>query len=237
MESSLQVLLITAASIGFFHTLFGPDHYLPFVVMSKARGWSMAKTQWITFLCGLGHVLSSVILGFIGIAFGVAVTRLEIIESHRGELAAWALMIFGFLYMAWGIRKAVRNIPHTHAHFHPGGETHEHRHTHAEEHTHLHSRREVPSMTPWVLFTIFVLGPCEPLIPLLMFPAAQNSMAGVFLVAGVFGLTTITTMMGMVGFAVAGIRILPLKLLERSMHAVAGGTIFACGAAIQFLGL
>ena len=37
------LLLGTAAFIGFFHTLPAPDHYLPFVVMGKARKWSIAK--------------------------------------------------------------------------------------------------------------------------------------------------------------------------------------------------
>ncbi len=38
--------LITAAvTIGFFHTLFGPDHYVPFIVMSKARKWSFSKQR------------------------------------------------------------------------------------------------------------------------------------------------------------------------------------------------
>ena len=37
MDGQLNVLIITAASIGFFHTLFGPDHYLPFIMMSWAR--------------------------------------------------------------------------------------------------------------------------------------------------------------------------------------------------------
>ena len=37
-----------------------------------------------------------------------------------------------------------------------------------------------------ILFTIFVFGPCEPLIPILMYPAAKSSVAGMLLVAGVF---------------------------------------------------
>ena len=68
MTPELTVLLVTAASIGFFHTLFGPDHYLPFIVMAKARKWSLTKTTWITLLCGIGHIGSSVILGMIGVA-------------------------------------------------------------------------------------------------------------------------------------------------------------------------
>jgi len=57
MSYELSVLLIAAASIGFFHTLFGPDHYLPFIVMSKSGNWSLRKTTLITFICGIGHVL------------------------------------------------------------------------------------------------------------------------------------------------------------------------------------
>jgi len=76
MNEELVVLYITAASIGFFHTIFGPDHYLPFIVMSKARKWSMPKTLFITLVCGIGHIASSVILGLVGIAFGIAVMKL-----------------------------------------------------------------------------------------------------------------------------------------------------------------
>lgn len=99
---------MTAASIGFFHTLMGPDHYLPFIVMSKANGWSLAKTSWITILCGLGHVLSSVLLGFVGIALGMVVFKLENVEAARGSLAAWLLIIFGFTYFIWGLFRVFR---------------------------------------------------------------------------------------------------------------------------------
>ncbi len=68
--NELSILLVTAASLGFVHTLLGPDHYLPFIVLSKARQWSSSKTMWITFISGIGHVGSSVIIGMIGIALG-----------------------------------------------------------------------------------------------------------------------------------------------------------------------
>ena len=56
MYETTAILAGTAALIGLGHTLCGPDHYLPFIVMGKANRWSMPKTLWITFLCGLGHV-------------------------------------------------------------------------------------------------------------------------------------------------------------------------------------
>src|SRR3990167_6614934 len=118
LNQELLILSITAISIGFFHTLLGPDHYLPFIVMARARRWPLLKTGWVTLLCGIGHIMSSVLLGIIGAALGIAVTRLEILESFRGSLAAWALIAFGLVYFIWGLRQAIRNRPHAHLHDH-----------------------------------------------------------------------------------------------------------------------
>ena len=73
----LKTVLIGAALAGFLHTLMGPDHYLPFITISWARKWSMAKTSLITFLCGLGHVGSTIVLGLVGVSIGLAVGKLE----------------------------------------------------------------------------------------------------------------------------------------------------------------
>ncbi len=237
MSQELAILAITAASIGFFHTLFGPDHYLPFIVMSKARKWSAIKTIWITLLCGIGHIMSSVLIGFIGVAFGIAVTKLEAFESFRGNIAAWFLIAFGLVYFVWGLRKALRNRPHDHRHAHVDGSEHIHRHIHTEEHVHPHENGRAINLTPWILFTIFVFGPCEPLIPILMYPAAKSSLSGVILVATVFGGVTILTMLSIVMLSYFGIRHLPERRLEKYIHAIAGATIFLSGMAIRFLGL
>jgi hypothetical protein len=52
MSDSLTILLLTTGSLGFFHTIMGPDHYLPFIVMSRSGKWSNKKTIWVTILCG-----------------------------------------------------------------------------------------------------------------------------------------------------------------------------------------
>ena len=51
MDGSLALLSVTAISIGFLHTLLGPDHYLPFIVLGEAKKWTLRKTMVITFLC------------------------------------------------------------------------------------------------------------------------------------------------------------------------------------------
>ena len=236
MNAGIMILCGTAATIGLVHTLLGPDHYLPFIVMSRAREWSLRRTAWVTALCGLGHVLSSVVLGLIGIVFGVALTRLEAFEGLRGSVAAWLLIGFGFAYFAWGMHRAIRKRPHTHQHWHADSTAHSHEHAHLSVHTHPH-RADGRSLTPWVLFTIFVLGPCEPLIPILMYPAAQSSVVGMVLVAAVFSVVTIATMLGVVMLSAWGVSFAKLGRLERYAHALAGAAIGLSGLAIQFLGL
>jgi sulfite exporter TauE/SafE len=227
------LLMGTAAIIAFTHTLFGPDHYLPFIVMSKARKWSLWKTIWLTIACGIGHVGSSIILGAIGVAFGIGISKIEFFEGFRGNLAAWAFIVFGFIYMAWGIYRAIKNKPHKHRHVHKDGGIHVHEHTHTNEHDHVHKT----NITPWILFTIFVLGPCEPLIPILMYPAADLSIWGMLAVTSVFALITIGTMLAVVLLASYGINLMPFGKLEKHTHTIAGGTIFLSGIAIVFLGL
>ena len=231
------VLAGTAASIGFVHTVLGPDHYLPFIAMSKAKGWNGARTAIVTALCGIGHVMGSLILGFVGVFLGIVVFGLETLDSVRGDLAGWLLIAFGFLYFLWGVRRAVRGRPHVHRHVHVDGMFHSHKHTHVHEHSHVHEKTAVDSLTPWVLFTIFVLGPCEPLIPLIMFPAAKLSVAAVVIVVLVFGVTTIGTMLACVMGCYYGFSRITFPRAEKYAHAVAGLMIFFCGSAIKFLGL
>jgi nickel/cobalt exporter len=244
---SLTLLCATAGWLGLMHTLLGPDHYLPFVAMSRAGGWSLTKTTVITVLCGIGHVLSSVILGVVGVAVGFTVFKLDTltaIEAVRGNVAGWLLLAFGLAYLVWGVHRALRNKPHTHLHAHADGTIHHHTHRHANNHAHVHAppyapeqgapgeERAAGNMTPWILFTIFVFGPCEPLIPLVMYPAAQGSAWGVALVTFVFGAITLATMTTVVMLAYLGTAPLGLGRFRRYNHALAGLLVVACGTAI-----
>ncbi len=230
MSGEIMILAGTAASIGFLHTLFGPDHYLPFIFMAKARKWTMFKTSWVTIACGIGHVGSSILLGVIGYIFGITLVKLELFEGVRGNLAAWAFVLFGLVYFIWGIRRAVVNKPHKHRHLHKDGSIHAHEHTHTNDHDHVHKT----NITPWILFTIFVLGPCEPLIPVLMYPAAETSTSGMIFIAIIFAIVTITTMLGVVLLATYGFNFIKFGKLERYTHALAGAIVLLSGIAIIF---
>ncbi len=240
MSYELAILGLAAATIGFIHTALGPDHYLPFIVMGRARRWSLRRTLSVTFACGVGHVLGSVLLGAVGILLGWTVAGLERFEGNRGDIAGWLLIGFGLAYAIWGIRRGVRNRPHKHWHAHADGTVHEHLHAHHGEHAHVHTERtehrsgKVRDATPWALFLIFVLGPCEPLIPILMYPAAAHSWWGVAWVASVFATATIVTMMVVTALGFVGLSQVRSAWLQRYTHALAGLAVATCGLAIQF---
>ena len=181
-------------------------------------------------------MIGSIGLGTFGAMLGIALGRLELFEAWRGNIAAQALIIFGFTYGVWGIHRAIKNKPHSHPHMHEHDVIHSHKHVHAQEHAHPHDQK-AGSITPWVLFTIFIFGPCEPLIPLLMYPAAEQSMAGMLLVAAIFSVATIGTMMTVVLVSSWGVSFVKLGPIERYSHALAGGAVCVSGLAIQLLGL
>lgn len=238
MTDELAKLSIAALTIGFVHTAIGPDHYVPFVAMARIGRWSLPRTITITLLCGVGHILGSMVIGLIGVAAGIALFSLETIESVRGDIAGWMLLAFGLAYLVWGIRRAVRNRPHSHLHAHDDGTVHTHEHVHERDHLHVHHAHSsqgenTARMTPWILFTIFLFGPCEPLIPMLMYPAAQGSIGGVVWVTALFGLATLATMTTIVVAMYWGSSFLGLGRFERYGQAVAGLVILLCGAAIQ----
>ena len=231
-----QVLLYTAAAIAVLHTVLGPDHYLVFTAMGKAQGWSLAKTLRVTAWCGLGHVASSMLLGLAGILLGAQLATLVEIEGVRGNLAGYALLAFGLVYFAWGLKKAGREHVHSHVHVHDDV-VHEHEHDHRSDHAHVHREGARNAITPWAMFIIFVLGPCEALIPLFMYPAAQNSAWLVVAVALVFSVFTLLAMLAGVALTTIGIERLRLPATGRYAHAVAGASVAICGALISFLGL
>ena len=248
-ENTVGAFVAAAATVGFVHTLAGPDHYLPFVAMAKARRWTWRKTLVVTLLCGLGHVLSSLLLAAGGVALGAsfeaAAAKVDGLADSRAAFATWLLIAFGSLYAAWGFKKAARAGAHAHPHAHADGTVHAHEHVHEKAHVHPHvalaaaATAAAPkrSLTPWLLFTIFVFGPCEPLLPLVLAPQVAGQRGAWLLVVVAF---TAATLVAMVAAVFVGVRSLAFATgprfatLARFQHALAGLMVLACGVAMKF---
>ncbi|MEO6547488.1 MAG: hypothetical protein ABIN94_05790 [Ferruginibacter sp.] len=231
MQSEMQLLVLAAVSVASLHTVTGPDHYLPFIALSRSRGWSLTKTIGWTVICGSGHVLSSVLLGLGGAALGWSLSKLGWLEQVRGGIAGWVMLCFGFFYALWGMHRAMKNEPHKHFDLAENGEIYVYQHNHGE----IISPKERYKVTPWVMFIIFILGPCEPMIPLLYFPAAQNSWWGLVILIIIYTLVTLLTMLAMVLLGYYGVGFVKTEKLERYVHALGGLTIFICGAGMLWM--
>lgn len=211
-----SLLLGTAASLAAVHTLLGIDHSLPFVALGRARNWTLPRALLVTALCGVGHVASSVLIGAVGVGLGFAADALLWLESARGELAAALLIGFGLAYTARAVRKGLRE----------------------RDGARLREGPAADRVTPWALFILFVLGPCEPLIPLMVVPAMARDWLAAAAVAGVFGLVTIGAMLLAVAAVWRGAALLGGGgRVGRRADAAAGLVVAASGAAVLFLGL
>ncbi|TDU40440.1 hypothetical protein BXY82_2488 [Gelidibacter sediminis] len=233
MESELNVLLMAAISISVLHTLTGPDHYIPFIAIGKAKNWSLRRTIFWTVICGTGHVMSSVFLALGGVALGFSLNKLTWFEEVRGGWAAWALFLFGIVFLLIGLFQVYRNKKHKHFDVYDSGDVYVYEHKHGQGPVMPTERRKV---TPWVMFIIFLLGPCEPMIPLLTYPAIMDSTYGIYLITGVFLFFTLAMMVLMVVLGHYGFKLIKTDALEKYMTAIAGGTIAICGAGMIFLG-
>ncbi len=237
MTAEVFALTGTAAVLALVHTISGPDHYLPFIGMAKAEGWSQKKLVSVTLLCGTGHLASSFLIGVLGLAFGFSLESLGLLESLRGSIAGWGLIVFGLFYLAWGLRSGINGQMHAHVHAHEGTGLHRHGHSHQGNHLHLHEARVMRSGSSRALLAIFLLGPCEPLIPLLLVAAVTGGAASFVLVFTVFAALTLVTMLAAVLIGTTAMRPVTFIHGRRYAHALAGATILLCGLAIEFGGL
>jgi len=213
MHSSIWVLLLSTVSVAFVHAL-APDHWMPFAAIGKAQKWSKLRLLGITFISGIGHVGISIIFSVIGILLGFSLSNLKSIEGHRGEIVLWLLIGFGIAYMIWGLKKA-----------------RDRRHSHIDE-----EKLKAKTVAVWTMFAVIILGPCEPLVPL-VFLGYNYGFMGVIAVSIIFSVITIIMMLLQSFLAFMGIQWIKNDLAERYAHAFAGLVIALTGALVMVLGI
>jgi len=231
MQNEMTMLILTAVTISCLHTLAGPDHYIPFIALSKTRGWSVKKTIGWTLLCGCGHIWSSVLLGLAGAAIGWSLSSLQWFESVRGGAAGWMLAGFGLLYAVWGWLRTKQNRLHKHFEIQDEGAIYIYEHKHGT----VVPPKEKYRLTPWVMFLVFLLGPCEPMIPLLYFPAAKNSWGVMMILVTVYTFFTLLTMLVMVLVGYYGLGFFKFQKLEKHLHTLGGLSVLICGLGMIWL--
>lgn len=200
-ESIEWPLLGTAFVTGVLHTLI-PDHWLPFVLIGRARNWSGERTAFVSGCSALLHVGLSVLLGLFALGIGLTVTQVVGETLERG--GALAVIAFGLAYAFWSWRKG--------GHFHPGGSL---LHPHDEacsgeegdanpKHLHYHADGELIARAKWSdlgLAAIVGLNPCVLMLPIFL-SAARLGGETIALAAVAYSAPTVALV---VGLSVAGV--------------------------------
>lgn len=211
-EATAATLVSTASFAAVLHTLI-PDHWLPFVLIGRAQGWSAARVAWVSGLSALVHTALSLVLGLAAIAIGLSAA--EAVGRRLEQVGAVLLVLFGLAYAVWAWRKG--------QHFHPGGEwlhgrigdrpcrgdegpaNPEHLHYHADEGL-IQGR---PGRGALGLALIVGVNPCVLVLPLVL-AAAGRGAAQFGMVALAYGAPTVVLL---VALSVAGTRArFPIRL-------------------------
>lgn len=221
-DQTLAALVFAALSVGVLHTLIEPDHYLPFAAVSRANGWSISKTVCCALLCGLGHVASSAVVGGLGLAMGAGLGAAEYADAVRGDIVKWVFASFAVVYTLFGLRRAFGRGFHVHA---DGS-------VHTDSECAAHSGSVGAKAAFWTLFAIFTLGPCEVLVPLVVYPASKGNWAGVLVVTFAFSLSSVLTMVAAVALLACGLRFVPRGNLDLSRFGglITGLVLCVCAA-------
>ena len=156
---------------------------------------------------------------------GFALFKIETFQLIRGNFAGWFLLFLGTIYSVWGINLALKKR---------GSPTSSNQINNPKK---KFSDSYFIRSSPFLLFLFFILGPCEPLLPLLALGSENTQYFSSFLVIMAFCLATILTMLLCVMVFYYGIsRFSIFMKYENYMHATTGLVLFICGFSIQFLG-
>lgn len=95
-------ILATGLATAFLHAAI-PTHWLPFVLVGRAQGWSLARTLGAVLAAGLAHIATTAVAGALLVAAGLALNQW--LSGVLPWISAGLLFAFGLFYLA---RAAVR---------------------------------------------------------------------------------------------------------------------------------
>jgi len=211
VEPAAIVFFAAASATASLHALI-PDHWLPFVLMGRARNWTTGKTLALASASGLVHVFLAVGLGLVTYRLGR--DGAEVLARRIGEtlevLSSLSLAVFGIVYGGYSWYRERRHHPDPdilEASGSPPPGTHHHGHL----------LENWFSGDPTGLSLVIVIGvsPCALAFPILLASAATLGVSGVLLVATGFGVATMATTLAITLIAFLSSRKIDFPFLAR----------------------
>ena len=202
---------LTAAMVGLIHSL-APGHWLPVVMVARARKWGLKASIIGAIVASLGHILLSLILAIVAISAGEMILheRAEWIEHY----ASLGLVIFGLGYAIWAYRTH-RTCAHEHSHHGPA------------------IRRK---QSPYLFLFLAGLSPCVAAFPVFV-TAATHGVPSLGLSMGMFAGGVVLALTATTLVAVAGVKRIQFDhpILEHHADTITGLSVACLGIVLYFL--
>ena len=231
----LTTVAVTGFTVAFVHAAI-PTHWLPFVLVARARGWSRAKALAVTAAAGIGHVAITSLLGLVIAWFGFQVEKI-----------GWAFPWFaGGLLLAIGAFYFWRQVTGRGImHHHPPGTHHRADEHCGEEHGHSHwddELKETPLVSEksgdWTaisgLLVMLTLSPCEGFLPVYL-SGVQFGWRGFVVLSLILAVATLVGMTLFTWLALLGFERIRIRSFERYEAGLLGTLFAALGVLVLVL--
>jgi nickel/cobalt transporter (NicO) family protein len=234
--TTLTTIAALGFTVAFLHAAI-PTHWLPFVLVGRARGWSKAKTMGVALGAGVGHVALTTVLGLAIAWFGFK------LHATVGEVFPWiagaVLALLGGYYL-WR-QTTGRGI----CHHHPPGSSHhadehcgeEHEHTHWDEElkdTPLTSSRAGDTAAVGGLFVMLTVSPCEAFLPVYL-SGVQFGWRGFIVLSAILAVAALAAMTLLTWLALIGIDRVRIQRFERHEAGLLGAMFLVLAVVVVLL--
>jgi nickel/cobalt exporter len=89
-------IIIGSLLISFLHAVI-PNHWLPVLAIGRKEGWTLGETTRVTFIAGMAHVVSTILIGLMLGLIGKELT--EHIEHFTRIIAPSLLILMGLYFI------------------------------------------------------------------------------------------------------------------------------------------
>jgi nickel/cobalt transporter (NicO) family protein len=203
----MLIIVASAFLVGMVHSL-APGHWLPVVLMTKARKWDLRVAALGAFVAALGHIFVSIFLGIIGVLIGSRFIQ----DFHElEEYSGWVLIVFGICYaiFSWN------------------------RHATCHGHTH-HGPAVRQDKAPFLFLFSLGLSPCFAVLPVFAAAIPMGSFSLVLTMVS-FAVGVITALVGGTLLVSLGLIKLDHPILEHYGDVITGVGVAAMGILLLFL--
>jgi nickel/cobalt transporter (NicO) family protein len=204
-SAHLLTLAATGFGVAFLHAAI-PTHWLPFVAIGRARGWTHRQTLAGVALAGGGHVAATTALGV-----GLATFGFELAEGYH-EVFHWTVAALLIGLGAWLAFRA----------------------PHGRACAHCHGRSLIPATTDRAamggLFLTLTLSPCELFLPVYL-TAVPHGWPGLVWLSAVLAAATLGGMLTLTWLTLQGVHHLRWAWLREPDPRITGGLLCALGVA------